>query len=427
MEKTMQNATKSRENIQEEHLKTIPSHTSGRLIFAPRYGKTKLMLSLIKRDNPDSILWVTTSKRLIKKDLPSEFKKWYSENFLKRTTFSTYKSLHKIHGTFSLIILDEEQHITENNSVNIGNSLKYKTLLTCTGTKTKDLKKLQIFEALNLKILCEYKLKDAIKDGVLADLEIHVHYLALKKEKLKDYFRIQNLILKCKIGEYERSQNFLKIKGTYENTYYLAYSKQVDSGHIFTIRTAIGSVGYLLFENNGKSEIGKLTINEKTYKLNNGIVHETIPKSLLIQRKNAIGNSELKTEYAIKLLKNLKGKNLIFCSTIKQAERVCKNTYHSETNDIALNKFLNDEVKEIAMVNAGGTGFTYSNLDNLILTQIDSDNNGGSTQKLCRSLLKQQNYKAKIHILCVKETKDEVWVENFLMNFESYKIKTYGK
>ena len=59
----------------------------------------------------------------------------------------------------------------------------------------------------------------------------------------------------------------------------------------------------------------------------------------------------------------------------------------------------------------------------LILTQVDSDRNGLTTQKLARTLLKQKGYNATIWILCLKKTQDKVWVDAALENFDESKIE----
>ena len=75
-------------------------------------------------------------------------------------------------------------------------------------------------------------------------------------------------------------------------------------------------------------------------------------------------------------------------------------------------------------VQAGGIGFTYEKLDNLIIIQANSDKKGDTTQKLARSLLHQGNkYKGNIWFICLTDTKDKVWLEEALQHFEKNKIK----
>jgi superfamily II DNA or RNA helicase len=143
----------------------------------------------------------------------------------------------------------------------------------------------------------------------------------------------------------------------------------------------------------------------------------------ILARMRAIKDSPAKTQAAEWLIKNLGGRKLIFSATIKQAEHLCKHTYHSKTDNVDLKKFMAGEIDEIAMVNAGGTGFTYRELDVLMLTQCDSDKNGLTSQKIARTLLDQGDYKATIYLLSLIGTQDERWVASVLQNFDKSKVE----
>lgn len=143
----------------------------------------------------------------------------------------------------------------------------------------------------------------------------------------------------------------------------------------------------------------------------------------ILNRMNTIKNSKSKTGAAKYIINSLEGKKLIFAANTKQAEELSDFVYHNKTDDSDLIKFISGETNKIAMVNKGGTGYTYMLIDDLIVTQIDSDNNGLTTQKIARTLLKQGNYKATIWILCLEGTQDEVWLESALKTFDKDKIE----
>ena len=131
--------------IQKEIVDTIPCNPVGRLLLSPRIGKTPIVLSLIKRDKPKSILWVTPSAELAETVIPAEFVKFKASKYLKNLTTSTWKSLLKLEGYFDYIVLDEEQYLTENNLKTILNDkLTYKALISMTGTPTKSFLKNQL-------------------------------------------------------------------------------------------------------------------------------------------------------------------------------------------------------------------------------------------------------------------------------------------
>jgi hypothetical protein len=118
---------------------------------------------------------------------------------------------------------------------------------------------------------------------------------------------------------------------------------------------------------------------------------------------------------------------LIFASSIKQAEELCSSTSHSKTDDEDYKLFQEGKIDRIAMVNAGGVGHTYKNINHLVLVQADSDKNGLTSQKISRTLLHQDGYEATIWIICLMSTQDEKWVQLTLENFDRTKIQYIWK
>src|SRR6218665_1339858 len=102
----------SKTRLQQEIIRLLPAKPSGRLLLAPRFGKTKLMIDIIKREKPDSVLWVSLSAQLCKMDTPTEFVKWDATGFLPAVKFVTYASLPKYGGHYKMVVLDEEQCLT---------------------------------------------------------------------------------------------------------------------------------------------------------------------------------------------------------------------------------------------------------------------------------------------------------------------------
>ena len=141
----MTNAEKSK--IQKEIIDILPDKPHGRLLLAPRLGKSKLIIDLIKREKPKSILWVTPLADLANVAIPEEFETWKAKKFVKGLTTVTWTSLNTIKGHFEMIILDEEQFISENNSLNLRNgNLTADYIVSMTGTETKHQAKLDLYE-----------------------------------------------------------------------------------------------------------------------------------------------------------------------------------------------------------------------------------------------------------------------------------------
>ena len=366
----MTKAEKSR--IQKEIVDSIEIGSSGRLLLAPRVGKTKLMIDIIKRNKPTSILWITPSAELADKDnvedgIFTEFVKWKAVRYINKLTTTTWKSLSKIKGHFDLIIGDEEQFATENNCASLlDNNLSFNNLLFMTGTSTKHEHKKNLYKNLNLSVLVDISINKAVDMGLLSNYSIKVIGVDLGKEK--------------------------NIKA-------------------------------------GNKTNPFLTTEEAQYKWLTKSLAEAIDESRpdvqykVLSRLRAIKNSPSKENAALHLIKVLEGRKLIFSSTIKQASVLSNNTYHSKTDNKDLISFKKGDIDDIALVNAGGTGHTYKAIDHLIIVQADSDKNGLTSQKICRTLLDQKNYEATVWIICLIGSKDETWIDSTLESFDESKIE----
>jgi superfamily II DNA or RNA helicase len=360
--------TKAEKNrIQKEIVDSLDSNPRGRLILAPRTGKTKVGIDLIKREKPNSILWVTPSSKLADEDIPAEFDIWGAKKYKKLLTTSTWMSLHKVSGDFDMIILDEEQFMTENNAKNLlSGDLKGKSIVSMTGTASSHDHKKELYRLLDLPVLYKISINDAVDMKLLANYTIKV--------------------VEVDMG----TKNEIEA-GNKEKKFMTSEAKQYNYLH------------------NVAQQAIMQRRNDVTFRI--------------LARMRAIKNSKAKTEAAKFLIEKLDGRKLIFSATINQAEDLCEHTYHSKTDNIDLKKFQLGEVDEISMVNAGGTGFTYKAIDHLMLTQADSDKNGLTSQKISRTLLDQKDYKATIWILSLVGTQDEKWVASVLQNFDKTKIE----
>lgn len=417
---------KEKSELQKEIVDYVGVCPHGRLLLAPRVGKTKLVIDIIKRDKPESILWVTSSSKLATEDIPEEFDKWKAKRFKAKLTTCTYSYLPKMIGDYSVIVLDEDQHLTEANAeAFFSGNLTCKNIISMTGTNTKHKDKLNLYSKLNLEVLYEISINQAVDIKLLADYQINVLNITPDKTKMKKYNQMQYLIDRNILGDayITENQSHLVITGKMSAKLKIQEKESKYGGKLFTVFGSLGSIGYVVITDDGELK-GKLTSNEGAkYQISQGKIHIPQPASLLIGRSKALGNSELKTEIAKNLLSELEGRKLMFSTSTKQASEISEHTYHSKTTNEALQEFKNGSIDEIVMVNKGGTGFTYKSLDHLIIVQCDSDRNGLTSQKICRTLLGQKDYKATVWILCVKDTRDEVWVESALESFDKNKVK----
>lgn len=234
------------------------------------------------------------------------------------------------------------------------------------GTHPKHKEKLQILSDLKLEILQEVDIDNAVEEELISDYQINVVEVPMNS-------RDRNV----KAGS--KAKPFM----TTEESNYQYVSK---------------------------------TINRMRYANKD-------PKFLIIKRMHLVYNSPTKEEVAKFLIDSLKGRKLIFAGSIEQSKRLSPHIFNSKTDRTDLDKFINQEIDILACVKSGGVGFTYKNLDHLIIVQADSDKKGETTQKLARSLLLQKDYKANIWLISLTGTQDEKWVESALSSFNKSKVE----
>lgn len=363
MEITKMTHKASNERLTELHqriLNSISRNVSGRLHLAPRTGKTRLLIELIKRDDPRSILWVTPSSKLAKYDIKQEFEIWDAEVFIPKLKAITYNKLPEEQGEYDLIVLDEEQSLTSHRAKTLLNKSLTGRIISMTGTPTKSFDKESLFMSLNLRILYTLSVEDATED-ILSDYEINIVHIPLS-----DSYPAQ-----------------VNCKGT-EKVAYNYLTKQLERAQLSDPKSV---------------------------------------KMLAISRRIMIAKSISKYRTALKLKNKFDSKRFVmFCPTIDTANILGGiQTYHSKTNDLSLREFLAKRQNHLFMVNTGGVGFTFTGIEHLIIMQVDADVNGNTTQKICRALI-NDGIKPVIWILQLDTTQDEVWVNQTLTRFSANKV-----
>lgn len=354
--------------IQEKIVADLKSPIHGLLTLAPRIGKTKIAIDIIKKEKPKTVLWVTPSTILRDIDIPKEFQTWKANKEFDITTIICYPSLLTHEGDYDLIILDEYQDLTPANSTPLFNKrIKYKTIIGLSGTHPRHREKLKLYSELGLEILSYMSIDQAVENKLIANYDIEVIEIELND-------RIKNVRAGSKDKPFMQTE-----KDSY------SYQSQ-------KIAKAIAQ----------------------------GL---SVPKFVYLNRMRFLYNLKSKQDFAKKFLTKLKGRTLIFAGSIAQIEELTEYTYHSKTNDKYLTAFKEGTIDTLGLVNSGGIGHTFMNVDNLLIVQVNSDQKGDATQKICRSLVLQGNYRAKIYILCVINTVDEVWKNNVLESFNTNNVE----
>lgn len=354
----------NRDIAQDSVIDSLKAPVHGYAKIAPRVGKSKIVISVIKRDKIKKVLWVTNSEKLRDVDIPQEFVTWRARTYLKGTKIICYQSLHNVEGYYDLIVLDEFQKITQKNLRNLFNGkLKYKNILAVTGTLPKGKDKLSLLNSLSLPSLHDIDIEDAVDLELVADYQINVVYCTLDTERKR--FRV-SVPSGTWLQTEHKSYRYLQDK----------FNKQ-PTGHNGNVR----------------------------YKF--------------------IKNSPTKRETLKQLIETIGGRQLIFCADKEHARSLGgDDVYYSGISDSKLKEFMDGKLQRLFCVQSGSIGFTYRGVDNVIIYQSDKDKNGNTTQKITRALLKQgKEYKGNVWIICLKDTMDYHYVYMTLRDRDKSKIK----
>ena len=359
----------SKSQIQQSIVSSLPSKPHGILLLSPRIGKTKIMIDIIKREKPKKILWITPNENLRDVEIPNEFITWKAKTYLNKTTIVCWASLSKVKGNYDVVVCDEYQYITEGNSKPFFNGkIKYNYMIGLSGTEPKGLDKQEILGKLGLTVLNSMTIDEAVSKDLVADYSIKVILTKLEsKEK--------------------------------------------------TIKAGSKDKPFMQTESNAYSYITK-RINSIRFS------GKKVPDFMYIQRMHLIKNLESKKKIAKKLISTLPGRTLVFAGSINQAEELSEHTHHSKNKaNSKLKDFIDGKVPVLACVESGGVGTTYRGVDNFIITQVNSNQNGSTTQKIARSLVPQEGYKATIYLIVADDTVDVGWTMKALEDFNPDKVE----
>ena len=166
------------------------------------------------------------------------------------------------------------------------------------------------------------------------------------------------------------------------------------------------------------SEKAKIQFWENKYKSS----REFMDMLRIIQ---TIQNSPTKLAYLRELSTKL-DRALIFVETKEQCENLKIPSYYSgnKLSGENLNDFQNGTVNKLACVKQLSAGISFKNLNKAIILHCYASNNKFH-QRFGRilNLIDNIETKAEVHLLCLKETKDEKWVKDGLAELDQNKIK----
>lgn len=354
--------TKNRNQVQKEAVDSLSSQKRSGVAVSMGVGKTFIGLKHLDLLAPARVLVVAPKKSIFQswKDEMVKHNLEYLEPYI---TFSTYISLPKQDLNYDVVYLDECHNILPSHEPWLTQFQGKIVGLTGTPPKFERSVKGQLVNKF-CPIRYEYFVDDAVSDGILNDYKIIVHMIPLSRDK--------NMMAGGKTKKWPTS----------EMESYIYWSDRINSAMS---------------------------------------PHETM--MLRIQRMKAMMTFPSKETYAKNLLESITDKCILFANTQKQADKLCRHSYHSENEDSEENllKFKAGIITKLSAVLQLNEGVNIPELRQGIIMHAYG-NERKSSQRIGRLLRLNPDDVATVHILCYKDTVDEGWTKSALSVFDQSKI-----
>ena len=281
-------------------------------------------------------------------------------------TYTTHLSLHKHKDIeYDLVVIDEIHLLSEAQIEACKDLLEHnKQVLGLTGTLSSWTER-TLVEELDLEVIAEYPIHQAIEEGVIVDYEITVIRVPLDNIIVNDY----------------------KGKKRTEKKQFDSYGWVIDQ-----------------MERQGKNTM-----------------------FLRLGRMRIIQSSIAKLNATKRILQNNpKDRILVFCGVTKIADSLGIPSYHSKSGEKEMfEDFASGKGNHMAVVKIGNTGVTYKPLNKVIINYFDS-NAENLAQKINRCMAMEYNNpdkKAQIYIISSNEEVELKWLKKALEFFDKSKIK----
>ena len=360
----------SREKVQKEALEIALSHKRCGLGISMGVGKTRIALQhLIKNYDPNGKYLVVVPKNAVIDSWNDEMVKMKKDVYLSpQIQFVNYRSIHKLNpNDYNIVYLDECHNLLFSHEEFLKNYNG--KILGLTGTPPKKGSEKYTMVQRYCPIVYEFSVDEATDSNILNDYRIVIHQLELSK--------LPNLQKKNKNG------------GVW-------YTSEVKD------------YAYL-------NRRWQEAMSAKQQQM------------AAIMRMRGLMEYTTKEDYLKGILKNISSKCIIFANTHKQADRVCKHSYHSgnSNSDYNLELFSDGRIDKLSCVLQLSEGISIPNLRQGIIMHAYG-NNRKTAQRIGRLLRLSPDQKATCHILCYKGTQDEKWVKDAIKTFDESKIEYYN-
>lgn len=360
---------KNRDIVQKEALEAVANYKKAGIAVSMGVGKTLIGLKHMAMNYHDtSRFLVVASKRSILSEWLAEASKHGLDYLIPHITLTTYlsidKELCKPTADFDVVYLDECHSLLYSHDTPL--KTHFGKILGLTGSPPKySYSEKGVMVDRYCPIVYTYETDNAIEDNILNDYKIIVHMLPLNTAK----------DIKVEKGN--------GVWYTSERANYDYWSSRVDGAK-----------------------------NKKELQI------------MSIMRMKAMMEFSSKERLAIKLLRSIEDKCIVFANTQEQADRMCAYSYHSNnvSSDENLMLFKLGEITKLSAVLQLNEGVNIPNLKQGIILHAYG-NERKSSQRIGRLLRLNPDDTATVHILCYKDTVDERWVNSALETFDNNKIK----
>ena len=336
----------------------------GILNLCPRFGKIYTTINILEKFNPDISILIAYPDVKIKDSWEEDFKtrKYNNPNI----TYTTHLSMHKHTTNMYDIVIIDEIHLLSDAQIDAAYDLTLinHQVLGLTGTLSSWTES-DLMDRLELPVLANYSIEQAIEEGVIVDYQITVIKVPL-----------DNKIVQT-----------VKGKARTEKKHFDACSWVIDQ-----------------LESEGKNTM-----------------------MLRLKRMRIIQGSIAKLRMTKAVLNKYANERiLVFCGTTDSADSLGIPSHHSKSSDKeGFKRFAEGEGNHMAVVKIGNTGVTYKPLNKVILNYFDS-NAENLAQKVNRCMAMEYNNpdkKAQIYIISTNEAVEEKWLNKALEFFDKSKIK----
>ena len=378
---TTEFVNKVREKVQNEAIQAvIDNDGTGMIAMATGSGKSRVAVELAKYyfDKIDcSPMFkpavIVPTEKLRDENWKEEFTKWGADSLWEKTLSLCYASGSKIKDeVIDLVILDEGHNITELSSDFFVNNHVENTVLL-TATPPTDPTKKQILSDLNIKLVYELTLDQAVRLGFVAPYKITVITVPL-----------DNVTKNIPGGN--KKNPFM----TTEAATYAYCNRRVQQ--CFGDQTPQGKA---------KMQFAILGRMQFIYK---------------IPSKTAV------IKFLLDKVIPQEDRTLIFCGNIEQAEQVCPTFYHSKSSSVAYDAFKNEEINRLSCVKAVNEGHNFPGVDSGIIGQLNSKEKD-LVQRIGRLIRFRPGHEAHLYIVVSESTQDEKWLENAIENLDQSKVE----